>query len=238
MRTPVWMRSTAISSLIQPWYKCTKVSVKHFGDDPVLLPPDLLHPPFEAVAHLAGVGDRGSKELGRDLDASHPHFDPRKAVGDESPHARVASGVDHAHVVHAVELLGHRRDDEADAADPRPEQVTVRRSLIFTLLFGESGPFDEIDDRHGNPAVTPAGDAGGLEIASAFLGMPGQVLRGVAAHERKLERPAGLADDREPDQDPFEKEADEWCFPDENPQDGEDVHPGNVIADDQVVAVA
>src|SRR5687767_8047907 len=78
MRTPVWMRSTAILSLMQPWYKCTKVSVKHRGHDLVFFAPDLLHPAFEAIANFARLGDGRAQEVCRDLDPPDAHLDPRQ----------------------------------------------------------------------------------------------------------------------------------------------------------------
>src|SRR6185436_9945168 len=106
------------------------------------------------------------------------------------------------------------------------------------FLRRDAGAFDEVEDGDGDVAIEPAGDARGLEVAAAFLGMLREVLGRVAAHEREPEGPAGLADDGRPDQDALEEEARERRDAVEDADEGEDVDPGDVVADDEVVAVA
>src|SRR6185436_6642832 len=136
------------------------------------------------------------------------------------------------------DLLAEGGEDEADAAGARAEQVPVRRVLLRVFLRRDAGAFDEVEDGDGDVAIEPAGDARGLEVAAAFLGMLREVLGRVAAHEREPEGPAGLADDGRPDQDALEEEARERRDAVEDADEGEDVDPGDVVADDEVVAVA
>ena len=124
-----------------------------------------------------------------------------------------------------------------DAADARAEQVPVRRLLLVVLRLREARPFQKVQDGHGKVAVALAGLARRRQVRAAFLGMLRQILGRVAAHERKLQRPAGLADDRRPEELALQKKADERRAAVKGAEEREDVDPREVIADDEVVTV-
>src|SRR5213593_1899989 len=87
-------------------------------------------------------------------------------------------------------------------------------------------------------AVALAGAPRSHQVAPSLFRMSLHVVRRIAAHEGELQRPAGLTDDRKPDQTVLQKKANECRAVVKNARDYEDVHPGNVVADDQITSLA
>ena len=113
--------------------------------------------------------------------------------------------------------------------------MPVRRLLLVALGAREARPLHEVGDGHRKVAIALAGPARRLQVLAALLRMPRQIFGRVAAHERKLQRPAPLPHDRRPDQLLLEKKADERRAPVEGTKEHEDVDPRDVIADDEIV---
>src|SRR5205085_3841287 len=99
---------------------------------------------------------------------------------------------------------------------------------------GEPRSLEKGEDGDWNMSISLARPSSSFEIAAALFRMPQQIVRRVAAHERKLQRPARLTDDRKRDQRPLQKEADEGRAAVKGAKNREDIDPRNVIADDEI----
>ena len=115
--------------------------------------------------------------------------------------------------------------------------MPVRRLLLVVLRLREARPFQKIQHGHGKVAVPPAGFPRSLQVLAPLLRMLLQILGGMPAHERKLQRPAGLPDDRRPDELLLQEKANERGPAVKRALNGEDVDPRQMIADEEVMTV-
>src|SRR6266571_2591426 len=116
--------------------------------------------------------------------------------------------------------------------------MTIGRFLIRSLFFRVTRALQKSQDGHRNVAISLAGATRSLEIPTAFVGMLAEILRRIAPHERKLQSPTRLTDNRKRDQRPLQEKSDEWRPAVEGPENGEDIDPRDVIADDEIPPIA
>src|ERR1051326_236889 len=199
----------------------------------VLRAPYVVDPLLERLAVAARLGE----ELWRHVQPPHAHGHAPQSRADEVPHRRLAAGIGEGDVDDGVELVAERAQGEGERAGARAGEAAVRRLLVLLLLAREARPLEKDRHRHRHAAVAAAHPPRHDEIAAALLRMARQVIGGVAAHERELQRRARLPRDRKPDQLRLQKEADERGAAVEDAEEREDVDPGDVVADDEVVAV-
>src|SRR5688500_3061795 len=137
-----------------------------------------------------------------------------------------------------VELVGERCHNEGRSAGPGTEEISTGRLLIGMLVEGETRALEEVENRYGNRSITVARSACRLEVGAPLLGMLREIVRAIALHERKLESPARLPDDRKPDELLLREESDECDAAMEGSEHYDDVDPRNMVCKHQIVAVA
>src|SRR5256885_11037231 len=92
----------------------------------VFLAPQTIDPLFQMLAlRRSGLRHRGVDYVRRNLDATRADDDARHAIRHERPHRHVVIRIGERDVEHRIELLAHRREHEADAADARPQEMLV-----------------------------------------------------------------------------------------------------------------
>src|ERR1051326_2663266 len=188
----------------------------------VLRAPYVVDPLLERLAVAARLGE----ELWRHVQPPHAHGHAPQSPADEVPHRRLAAGIGEGDVDDGVELVAERAQGEGERAGARAEEAAVRRLLVLLLLAREARPLEKDRHRHRHAAVAAAHPPRHDEIAAALLRMARQVIGGVAAHERELQRRARLPRDRKPDQLRLQKEADERGAAVEDAEEREDAVVG------------
>ncbi len=109
------------------------------------------------------------------------------------------------------------------------KQVFVGRILVFMFGRGEPGSLHEIEDGDRGIAELFTGSPGGFHIPALQFRAAGNLLLGVPAHERKIQRPPGNAQERYPDKLLLQEELEQWNAAVQHMLDRRNVGPALVV---------
>ena len=174
--------------------------------------------------------------FGMNIDLSR--IDLAKAVDAADICDATATGgrVDQGDIDKPGELLAHGIEREGQPRALGLQQMDEGRCRGLALRVGEARAFKKIYQRDRLAPVDLALAAGGFQVLIAQRRIFRQRYFGVPLHERKLHRPTDLADDGNVLELILEKEAQKRHAPVQGHEQDQDVGPGLVIGDHQIVA--